>query len=129
VNAIPTTFIVDRNGILAQTNVGFLDEAVIKRLLDQPAAPDTPAADTAAANAPADTAPTAGASGATPATPSNPAPPDAGEKQAESLLTMANNYLAIKRPDKAAEKLNQLIAKYPNTKAAAKAREMLAQIK
>jgi thiol-disulfide isomerase/thioredoxin len=135
IHGIPTTFIVDRNGVLAQTNTGFLDEAAINALLDQPATPATTVDATPAADpAPTDAAPKAGSPAqpaAAPATPAAPSAqsPDPGEKQAESLLTMANNYLAIKRPDKAAEKLNQVIEKYPNTKAAAKAREMLPQVK
>ena len=137
IHGIPTTFIVDRNGILQQTDTGFLDEAAIKELLDQPAQPgatadaapttEAPATETPA-DAPKAESPAKPAAAATP-TPTPAATPDTGEKQAESLLTMASNYLAIKRPDKAAEKLNQLIEKYPNTKAATKARAMLAQIR
>ena len=44
------------------------------------------------------------------------------------MLSLANSYIVNKRPDRAAEKLNQLVEKYPNTKAAQKAKELLDQV-
>ena len=55
--------------------------------------------------------------------------PDPNEKQAEAILSLANSYIAVKRPDRAAEKLQQLIEKYPNSAAAGKAKVLLEQLK
>jgi thiol-disulfide isomerase/thioredoxin len=136
ISGIPTTFLIDRNGILRETDMGFLDEELIKQLLDEPAKPDSAPETTVKADAPP-AAPAAThdslkpAAAAAPAAAPQPAAPAADpntDKQAYAMLALANSYIANKRPDRAAEKLTLLIEKYPNTPAAKTAKELLAQL-
>jgi thiol-disulfide isomerase/thioredoxin len=126
VNAIPTTFIVDRNGILRSIDEGFLNEELINQLIEEQPKPEAVAAPVAArgetgrdakSDRPAAAAGTTAAPGA-----------DPNEKPAQAMLSLANSYISIKRPDRAAEKLGELIQKYPDTQAAQKAKQLLADL-
>jgi thiol-disulfide isomerase/thioredoxin len=120
VHSIPTTFFIDRNGVLRDIQVGFLDEEVVKKLLDETPQPQL------ASSAPASpvivnelsSAPTTKPAGSI----------DLTERQADSMLALANSYVSANRPDRAKDKLIQLLDKYPNTSAAPKARDLLAQL-
>ena len=50
---------------------------------------------------------------------------DEAEKKANRLLSLAKNYLGAGMKAPALKKLNEILAKYPKTEAAKKAREML----
>lgn len=52
----------------------------------------------------------------------------ADEEKARAMLTVAEQFAKNKMPEKAAEKLRDLIAKFPNTQAAATAKTRLAEI-
>jgi thiol-disulfide isomerase/thioredoxin len=121
VNSIPTAFLIDRNGVLRYIDRSGLEE-MVKELIDEPATAVV-AATAAETSAPkADVAAKADA-------PAAGAAADPNEKQAESLLSLANSYVVAKRPDKAVEKLEQLVAKYPNSAAAGKARALLSELR
>jgi thiol-disulfide isomerase/thioredoxin len=128
VHAIPTTFIVDRNGILRSIESGFLDEKLIKQLIQEQVKPEAaatpvaaPVAGTGEPGRDAKSEPAAAAANPT-------AGPDPNEKPAQAMLSLANSYISIKRPDRAAEKLGELIQKFPNTQAAQKAKQLLADL-
>jgi thiol-disulfide isomerase/thioredoxin len=125
IEAIPTSFLIDRNGILREIQTGFLDEALVNQLLDEPVKADAPTDATAKSSSPAAPAAKSDASGPPPAAAPSADPSD---KQADAMLALANSYISIKRPDRAAEKLSLLIEKYPNSSAAKKAKELLAQL-
>ena len=64
--------------------------------------------------------------------PAEPAPADSAEQdeaKAKSILGMAKSYISAGMKDKAAAKLNDLIARYPQTSAAAEAKAMLTPLK
>jgi hypothetical protein len=208
ITGIPTSFLIDRNGVLRDIEVAYLDENLLDRLLDgsgaaqsgsnspqvrkevmnqipglppelaaalraqmaarspnqptpspsgQPAQatqrhasadPDsadpgsagpgsagqasTPVQSSAAQTHSADPSPSQSADGTAPPATKPAAPPAATpvdpEKQANAMLSLANSYLGIDRADRAKEKLNELLAKYPNSQAAPKAKELLAQL-
>jgi thiol-disulfide isomerase/thioredoxin len=136
ITGIPTTFLIDRNGILRDIEVAYLDEDLVKKLMDEKAKPEPSSthASTAARvphvavdspPAPPAAPPSDSSDSSTPAAP--PAPPSA-DKQANALLALANSYIDANLPDQAKEKLTQLIGKYPNTAAAAKAKDLLAKL-
>jgi hypothetical protein len=88
--------------------VAYLDEDLLKRLLDeQPATPvDTPAATTT---------PPADAQRANQS--ATAAPADSDDKQANALPALANSYIAANLPDKGKGELTQFLEKYPNSAA------------
>jgi thiol-disulfide isomerase/thioredoxin len=128
VRAIPTAFLIDRNGNLRDIEVAYVDEVLLTQLLDEkpkpphsthpPVPPSTPPAGSSDPTASSDPAP--------PPTP--PASADSDEKKANSLLALANSYIDASDTDHAREKLNELLQKYPNTPAAAKAKDLLAHL-
>jgi len=60
-----------------------------------------------------------------PKSPKPPASAGGKERAAERLLKLARSYRSLNRRDKAMEKLEELIRKYPDTKAAATAKHLL----
>jgi thiol-disulfide isomerase/thioredoxin len=116
VGGIPNKFFIDRNGILRDIQFGHLDEKLVAQLLDEQPKPDP--------------APNATATSGTSPQPRAPAPAavDPNNKQADAMLALANSYITAKLPDRAIEKLSLLIQKYPNSTAAQKAKELLAQL-
>ena len=61
-----------------------------------------------------------------------PAPADSAEQneaKAKSILSMAKSYMSAGMRDKAAAKLNDLIARYPKTLGAVEAKAILATLK
>jgi len=128
ITGIPTTFFIDRKGVLRDIEVAYLDEDLLKKLLDEEATPQ-PATPVDSPLAPPADSPVATDSQAAPQPATQPAPPaDSPEKQANALLAIANSYISADRPDRARDKLNQLLEKYPNSTAAPKARDLLAHL-
>lgn len=128
IQGIPTTFVIDRDGILRDMQLGRLDEELVKKLLDKPANPNSQSP--SKISHAADTQPVAQASGDNIAKSDDPkaAPVLTPEPKANALLSMANNYVAIKRIDAAKAKLKELIEKYPDSDAAPKAKALLDRI-
>jgi thiol-disulfide isomerase/thioredoxin len=117
VTAIPTTALIDRNGLLRDIEVSEIDEDLLNKLLNEEVKPELAAAPSGKSDAATQQAIS-----------SKPAAIDSGEKQANAMLSVANSYIAINRADRAREKLNQLLANFPNSTAAPKAKELLAQL-
>jgi thiol-disulfide isomerase/thioredoxin len=134
VASIPTTFFIDRNGILRDIEVNELRPDLIAKYMaeaaDPAAAPPPPPADAPAPQAEAAPVPTSAAP-ATPAAPipvaTIPAAPPA-DAEANSLLREGKLLAANDHQDLAAEKFNTLIERYPTSPAAAEAKKLLSQI-
>ena len=115
VTRLPTTFLIDRNGVLRDIEEGYFDPDMLKTLLDE--APKAKAPEDVTANL-------------KPASSTNPgSPADADEKQADSMLALAQSYLSVNGVERANDKLNELLQKFPKSGAAPKARELLEQLK
>jgi thiol-disulfide isomerase/thioredoxin len=129
VEAIPTEFFIDRNGILRDITINDLQPEFVAKLLDEsvkpaaaipqasPAAPITPMTAKPAVEQPSQ------------ATTGQPAATPSDDSLANSLLTRANLLIDNGRSDLAVSRLNELIDKYPHTAAADKARQLLTQLK
>ena len=139
VDAIPTEFFIDRNGILRAIAVNDLQPALVAKLLAEPLKPASAGTDTARPIAGISAADASAAGLAPPAAPTTDPEKDpnvgsasaetsSGNQEANSLLTRAKLLIASKRSDLAVDKLNTLIDQYPNSKAAVEAKQLLAQI-
>ncbi len=117
VHAIPTSFLIDRNGKLRDIEVVYLDEELLNKLLDEPVKTEPIASETADAGKTGESGPAA-----------VPVSPSSIEDPANSLLMLAKTYIDSNMPDRAKAKLNELLDKYPDSAAAPKAKELLAQL-
>ena len=109
IDGIPTTFLIDRNGILRDRSVCNLEEKLVEQLLNETPSPSAAPDPSSSASATAASA-------------------SAEEDKANALLSLANSYIANNLPDRARDKLNELVQKYPNTTAAPQARSLLANL-
>jgi thiol-disulfide isomerase/thioredoxin len=131
VNAIPTVYLIDRNGILRSTVArGHLDQLIPMLLQEKPDSSVATAGKPAASEAPATSAkpdpePTA-ASASTPAKPAATADDDA--EKAAHALSLARSYVAVRKYEAARPRLQKIIDTYPATPAARQAAELLKQI-
>ncbi|HEX4125640.1 MAG TPA: thioredoxin-like domain-containing protein [Tepidisphaeraceae bacterium] len=129
VSAIPTAFVIDRNGILRDEETGYLDENLVTQLLAEQAKPVAPAPRHVAASvAAAPASPATEPAADSPAASAAPPPAESPDKRANALLELANSYISANLPDRAKDKLSELLDKYPDTPAAAKAKELLDQL-
>jgi thiol-disulfide isomerase/thioredoxin len=125
VTAIPTSFIIDRDGILRDIEVAFLKEDLVKKLLEQSAKSSPPAS--AGTQGVAETQ--AGAASAAANAATSPAvAPSPSDPKANALLSLAKSYIATKRTEVARAKLKELLQKYPDSEAAKKAKDLLGQL-
>jgi len=146
VHAIPTMYVIDRNGLLQTITVGREADEEIKRMLAEtpdPALADMKpvmlAAPIAEAVAPSHVRapkpisakpalpPTAAAPAEAPAAPPAPAADDPALK-ATRALNLARSYINAERYDTARTKLQAIITTWPNTKAAKDAAAALKEI-
>lgn len=114
VHAIPTSFLIDRNGVLRDIEVGHFDKDLLAKLLAE-----APKAQAVYA---------AGADAATAADAGTAATDHSSDQKADALLSLANTYVSNNMTERAKEKLNELLQKYPDSPAAAKAKTLLAQL-
>jgi TolA-binding protein len=125
VNAIPTTFFIDRNGILRAISVSELREDFVNQLLAEQAKTQA----VADAGAPTDATPAVAAPAAVQTdAPTVKPPAPIQDSEPQHLLRLAKLHIANHQPDLAMEKLHQIIDNYPSDPAAATAKDLLAQI-
>jgi len=139
VNAIPTQYYIDRNGVLRDIEMNNLRTDLVAKLLAEPVKPEmatteespvasaAPPSDVPQSNTPPSDTPqsqTPSNSGGPPAAAAAPSDDD----MANSMLSEAKLLITNSRSDLATDKLNKLIDQYPHTAAADQARNMIAQM-
>lgn len=130
INAIPTVYLIDRNGILRLAEIGGgprLEQNIQDLLAEQPE-PVARAAPKPAEAAPKPEPADAAAALQAPATP-KAADVDANAiEKADAALSLARAYVSAGRYDAARARLQSIIHDYPKTTSAKQAKELLDQI-